>query len=114
MPGAGPTAQLCPCSSRHSPPITAAEIDEHHYPPKSWPLAPGGIRVVISVCVTTHRRCHRLHNLYVHHGGTPPAADLRAFRAIELQVGADAWANADHSGPNHLPYTLEPGDANHA
>lgn len=97
---------VCPCTTRHVPAITSAECDDHHYPPKSWPMVDPMARKVIRICVTTHRRCHRLHNLYVHHDGLPPAAALRGFRPIELEIAAYAWANADHSGPNHLPYTL--------
>lgn len=114
---AGPRTQLCPCSARHSPPITDAELDVHHSPPKSWPLAKDevgnvvGVRKVVTVCATTHRRAHRLLNAYVHAGSIPARAVLAQFRAIELELAAWAWANADHSGPAHLPYTLTGGDA---
>lgn len=101
--------QLCPCSSRHSPPITAAETDVHHSPPKSWPLAPGAVRKTVTVCATTHRRCHRLLNAYVHAGGPPALALQATFRRLERDLAAYAWANADHSGPGHLPYTLSDG-----
>lgn len=103
-------SQFCPCTSRHSPPITAAEVDVHHAPPKSWPLAPGGTRKVVSICATTHRRCHRLLNLYVHAGGTPALEVIKGFRPIERELAAYSWDNADHSGPGHLPYTLDSGE----
>lgn len=99
----------CPCSGHHSPPITEAECDVHHSPPQSWSLAPGGVRKVVKVCATTHRRCHRLLNAYVHAGGLPAKAVLAGFRPIELALAAYAWANADHTGTGHLPYTLVDG-----
>lgn len=101
--------QPCPCSSRHSPPITESETDVHHAPPQSWPLAPGGVRKVVTVCANTHRRCHRLLNLYVHAGGTPTATKLLEFRPLERELAAYAWANTDHTGTGHLPYTLSDG-----
>lgn len=112
-PVTAPVTQLCPCSSRHSPPVTPAELDVHHAPPKSWPLAAGATRKVVSVCATTHRRCHRLLNAYVHAGGEPTRAVLNGFRPIERDLAAYAWANADHSGPDHLPYTLDSGETDH-
>lgn len=99
----------CPCSKRHSPPVTEAEIDLHHSPAQSWPLAPGAVRRVDHLCANTHRRVHHLFNLYVHAGGEPAAAVLRQFKPLELELAAYAWANADHSGPGHLPYTLADG-----
>lgn len=101
------TTQPCPCSARHSPPITTAEVDVHHSPPKSWPLAADGTRKIVTVCATTHRRCHRLLNLYVHAGGPPAHAVLAGFRPLERELAQWAWDNADHSGPGHLPYTLD-------
>lgn len=97
--------QPCPCSNRHSPPITEAETDVHHYPPLSWPMVDPSLRKTIRACATTHRRFHRLLNLYVHLGGPPPKSALRGFRPIELDAAAYAWEHADHSGSNHLPYT---------
>lgn len=100
------TPQLCACSGKHSPPITAAEIDVHHVPPSSFPLAPDGVRLTVRICVCCHRRCHRLLNLYVHARGTPPRSVLAQFRPLERELAAYAWANADHTRPGHLPYTL--------
>ena len=102
--------QWCPCARRHTPPITKAETDKHHSPPQSYPTKPGAIRRVDRVCVATHRRIHRLLNLYVRAGGTPPKAVLKGFRPIELELAAYSWANADHTG-GRLPYTLADGMA---
>jgi hypothetical protein len=107
----GPVTQLCPCSSRHSPPITEAELDWHHAPPLSWPLALGGGTRKVRVCVCCHRRAHRLLNLYVHNDGPPSKADLRQFRPIERELAQWSWDNADHNGPVHLPYTLDGGES---
>lgn len=73
-------------------------------------MAPGAVRRVDHVCANTHRRIHHLFNLYVHAGGKPSASVLRLFRPIERELAAYAWANADHSGPGHLPYTLSSGE----
>lgn len=96
----------CSCTRRHSPPVTESECDDHHSPPKSWPLAPGAVRRIDHVCANTHRRIHALFNLYVHAGGEPDAVVLAKFRPIERELATYAWAHADHSGPGHLPYTL--------
>lgn len=100
----------CPCTGRHSPPVTENECDDHHSPPKSWPLAAGASRRIDHLCANTHRRIHHLFNLYVHVGGQPPATALRPFRPLERELAAYAWANADHSGTGHLPYTLDSGE----
>jgi len=65
---------------------------------------------VVTICCCCHRRCHRLLNAYVHAGGTPDKATLAHFRPLELELAAYAWATADHSGPGHLPYTLDSGE----
>jgi hypothetical protein len=92
--------QLCPCSLRHSPPITEAECDEHHVVPKSWPLRPGVlVRRKVRLCANAHRRAHTLYNLYVVHGGEPPAHELRKFPLLIRDLAVEAWRDADHSAP---------------
>ena len=101
--------QLCACSNHHSPPVTEAEIDLHHYPAQSWPLAAGAVRKTIRICCGCHRRAHRLLNLFVHAGGEPAPSVLKQFRPIEVELARYSWANADHSGPGHQPYTISDG-----
>lgn len=96
-------ASPCPCTGRHSPPITEAECDDHHSPPRAWPLKPGGERVVFHACANSHRRAHTLTNRYRELGGPPPAKELRRYSAYVRRIAAHTWANADTSKP--LPRT---------
>jgi len=101
-----PHAQPCPCSRRHSPPITAAETDIHHSPPKSWALRDpmsGDTRVKVRLCPNAHRLEHHVLNLFVAHDGEPPKRELRRFPRVLVDLARQAWADADHTLP--LPRT---------
>lgn len=82
---------ICPCSKRHSPPITEAETDLHHSPPKSWalrdPMGGKDARQVVRLCAQAHRLEHSILNLFAQHEGAPPKAALHRFPPVLVDLG---------------------------
>lgn len=99
---------ICPCTKRHSPPALVVHV--HHVVPQSWggtdtsPASIGAGQNTIAVCAQTHYTVHEILNLYVHHGGTPPDAELKKFPGYARALAAAGWANRIAGNPT--PYTV--------
>lgn len=96
--------QICPCSKRHSPPVTLAECDWHHSPPRSFPLRAGATHQRVRLCAQAHRLEHSILNLFVANDGEPPKAALRRFPPVLIELARQAWADSDHTST--LPRTI--------
>ena len=84
-------------------------MDLPHGPAQPWPWAARAARTTLVLCCGCHRRAHRLLTLFVHAGVEPAPSVLKQVRPIEVELARYSWANADHSGPGHLPYTISDG-----
>jgi len=68
-------------------------------------LAPGvDSRHLTRLCANAHRLAHDCLEEWRKAGGQPPLSKVRRFPPICRDLAAQAWADADHSGP--LPRTL--------
>jgi hypothetical protein len=93
----------CPCSRRHSPPITEAECDVHHSPPKTYPLILGAEVVKVRLCANAHRIEHHLLN-ELRDTGVISAASRRRFPRVLVDMALAAWDKTDVTLP--VPRTL--------
>ncbi len=94
----------CQCVTRHSP--ANPPIEGHHYPPSSYPLKPGGKRLVLRMCSNAHGINHKLLNLYraqmPEEGQEPKGAG--SFSRYHRDIAIYAWSQTDKSRP--IPRTI--------
>ncbi len=84
---------VCLCVTRHSP--ANPTIENHHYPPSSYPLAAGGKRLLIPLCSNAHGIQHRLLNLV----RADPNAKLGAYSQFHRDILAYTLKNTDMNKP---------------
>lgn len=100
-------ASECGCVVRHSP--SNPPIEGHHSPPSSYPLKPGGKRIVIRQCSNAHGINHKLYNLYRAQMPADGAEPVGAgkFSQYHRDIVKWGWSQTDLSKP--IPRTLAHG-----